>query len=278
MPSDSVTSCIVNCITLARSALFCSKNRDGVVTELVAGQPTNRVQFLEGTRDPSCIHRNWWPPRPLYITYCSAFTRVKCGQGAKLTVAYNVDVKDCDIHRMQTWMELNFALTPSPLSERNFGRSDPHNLYKFTTFVTQDASLLRITTNTLQFLYFQCPIGWTLTKTARAEINIILQNKNKNTQSSSAEIFKDRKWFFLPQTVPISTQQLDVLFPPPCLDPGRPPSRPTMLSALQAAVNNANSIRMGQSLTLAFSSFPSSLNAHPHALQPSQSLQNTPLH
>ena len=54
---------------------------------------------------------------------------------------------------------------------------------------------------------------------------------------------------------------------------------PTLLSALQAAFNNANSTRLHQSSTLAFSPFPfPPLHVHPHALQPSQSLQNTPLH
>lgn len=54
-------------------------------------------------------------------------------------------------------------------------------------------------------------------------------------------------------------------FPSPCLDPGRPPLAarlslprcpPTLLSALQAAFNNANSTRLRQSSTLAFSPFP----------------------
>ena len=68
-----------------------------------------------------------------------------------------------------------------------------------------------------------------------------------------------------------STARRIFFLPSPCLDPGRPPhaarlslprypptppTPPTLLSALQAAFNNANSTRLRQSSTLAFSPFP----------------------
>ena len=128
----------------------------------------------------------------------------------------------------------------------------------------------------------------------------IKKEKPKQIKSSSTEIFKARGVFFykaLP-TLPVlhaspQLQQPDV-FPPPTrvlIRDAHPtphssvchaatPSTPhTLLSALQAAFNNANSTRLRQSSTLAFSPLPlRALHVHPHALQPSQSLQNTPLH